>query len=57
MHRYSFPKADTAHLILVLVHGIYNHTDKNVWTFVRDVSSRKALENLNWKLDETQPPN
>ncbi len=27
------------------------------WTFVRDVSSRKALDNLNWKLDETQPPN
>lgn len=29
----------------------------DVWTFVRDVSSRKALEDLNWKLDETQPPN
>lgn len=29
----------------------------DVWTFVRDVSSRKALENVNWKLDETQPPN
>lgn len=29
----------------------------DVWTFVRDVSNRKALENLNWKLDETQPPN
>lgn len=29
----------------------------DVWTFVRDVSSRKALDNLNWKLDETQPPN
>lgn len=27
------------------------------WTFVRDVSNRRALENLNWKLDETQPPN
>lgn len=35
MHRYTFPKADTAHLILDLVHGIYNHADKNVWTFVR----------------------
>ena len=29
----------------------------DVWTFVRDVSSRKALENVNWKLDETQQPN
>lgn len=35
MHRYTFPKADTAHVILDLVHGIYNHADKNVWTFVR----------------------
>jgi hypothetical protein len=23
------------HVILDLVHGIYNHGDKNVWTFVR----------------------
>ena len=35
MHRYTFPKADTAHVILDLVHGIYNHADKNVWTFIR----------------------
>ncbi|QQR85927.1 MAG: GH92 family glycosyl hydrolase [Flavobacteriales bacterium] len=35
MHRYTFPKSDTAHVILDLVHGIYNHADKNVWTFVR----------------------
>lgn len=35
MHRYTFPRADTAHVILDLVHGIYKHADKNVWTFVR----------------------
>lgn len=35
MHRYLFPRRDSAHVILDLVHGIYNHTDKNVWTFVR----------------------
>ncbi|MEO8066353.1 MAG: GH92 family glycosyl hydrolase [Flavobacteriales bacterium] len=35
MHRYTFPKLDSAHVILDLVHGIYNHADKNVWTFVR----------------------
>lgn len=29
----------------------------DVWTFSRDVSSRKALDNPNWRLDETQPPN
>jgi len=35
MHRYTFPRAETGHVILDLVHGIYNHVDKNVWTFVR----------------------
>ena len=35
MHRYSFPESGTGHVILDLVHGIYNHADKNVWTFVR----------------------
>ncbi len=35
LHRYTFPHLDSAHVILDLVHGIYNHADKNVWTFVR----------------------
>ncbi|KAA9339059.1 glycoside hydrolase family 92 protein [Hymenobacter busanensis] len=36
MHQYTFPQAtDQAHLILDLMHGIYNYPDKNVWTFVR----------------------
>ncbi len=35
-HQYTFPKAsDDAHIILDLMHGIYNYDDKNVWTFVR----------------------
>lgn len=34
-HRYTFPKSDNAHIILDLMAGIYNHKDKNVWTFVR----------------------
>ena len=29
----------------------------DVWTFGRDVSSKRALSNPNWRLDETQPPN
>jgi predicted lipid-binding transport protein (Tim44 family) len=29
----------------------------DVWTFSRDVSSQRALDNPNWKLEETQPPN
>lgn len=35
MHRYTYPGRDSAHVILDLVHGIYNHADKNVWTYVR----------------------
>ncbi len=35
MHRYTFPARDSVQLILDLVHGIYKHSDKNVWTFVR----------------------
>ena len=29
----------------------------DIWTFSRDVSSKRALDNPNWKLVETQPPN
>ncbi|RYZ21854.1 MAG: glycoside hydrolase family 92 protein [Chitinophagaceae bacterium] len=35
LHRYTFRKGGPAHIILDLVHGIYNHAQKNVWTFVR----------------------
>lgn len=35
VHQYTFPKSDDAHIILDLMHGIYNYEDKNVWTFVR----------------------
>lgn len=34
-HQYTFPESDNAHIILDLMHGIYNYEDKNVWTFVR----------------------
>lgn len=35
LHRYTFQKGGPAHLILDLVYNIYNHSQKNVWTFVR----------------------
>ena len=35
MHRYTFPAADQAHIILDMVHGIYPYEGKNVWTFLR----------------------
>ncbi|MBS1566228.1 MAG: glycoside hydrolase family 92 protein, partial [Bacteroidetes bacterium] len=34
-HQYTFPKTGDAHIILDLMHGIYNYEDKNVWTFIR----------------------
>lgn len=34
-HQYTFPKSDNAHVILDLMHGIYNYEEKNVWTFLR----------------------
>jgi predicted alpha-1,2-mannosidase len=38
LHRYTFPRTETGHVILDLVHGIYNYPDKNVWTWVRVVN-------------------
>lgn len=35
VHRYTFPAADQAHIILDLIHGIYNYEGKNIWTYVR----------------------
>lgn len=34
-HQYTFPKSDEAHFILDMMYSIYNHEDKNVWTFIR----------------------
>jgi len=34
-HQYTFPASTESHIILDLMYGIYNHEDKNVWTFVR----------------------
>ena len=34
-HRYTFPKSDSAHIILDLTANIYNYEGKNVWTFLR----------------------
>ena len=42
-HQYTFQKSDNAHIILDLMHGIYNYDDKNVWTFVRVESDRRIV--------------
>ena len=35
IHRYTFGSGGEAHIILDMVHGIYNYENKNVWTFIR----------------------
>ena len=35
VHRYTFNKGGDAHVILDMMHGIYNYDGKNVWTFIR----------------------
>ena len=35
IHKYTFPKSDESHIILDLVHGIYNYPGKNIWTHLR----------------------
>ena len=37
-HQYTFPASDSAHIILDLMHGIYNYPDKNVWTYLHVVN-------------------
>ena len=34
-HKYTFPSNEEAHIILDMIHGIYNYEAKNVWTFIR----------------------
>lgn len=35
VHRYTFIDGGDAHIILDMIHGIYNYDGKNVWTFLR----------------------
>jgi len=35
VHRYTFNRGGEVHLILDMVHGIYNYDGKNIWTFIR----------------------
>jgi len=35
VHRYTFIQGGDSHIILDMVHGIYNYDGKNVWTFIR----------------------
>ncbi|MEZ5305724.1 MAG: GH92 family glycosyl hydrolase [Pyrinomonadaceae bacterium] len=43
VHRYTFPESDDAHIILDLMHGIYDYAGKNVWTFARVEGDRRIV--------------
>jgi predicted alpha-1,2-mannosidase len=34
-HQYTFPKTDSAHIILDMIHGIYNYDGKVIWSYLR----------------------
>jgi predicted alpha-1,2-mannosidase len=34
-HQYTFPKTDSAHIILDMMHGIYNYDGKVLWAYLR----------------------
>jgi predicted alpha-1,2-mannosidase len=42
-HQYTFPKSDSAHIVLDLMAGIYNYPDKNVWTYLRMVNDSTVV--------------
>ena len=42
-HQYTFPKSDSAHIILDLTAGIYNYPDKNVWTYLRRINDSTVV--------------
>ena len=35
VHQYTFPKSDSARIVLDLMYNIYNHDEKDVWSFLR----------------------
>jgi predicted alpha-1,2-mannosidase len=55
-HQYTFPKTDEANIILDLVHGIYNYSEKNIWTVVRvenDTLITGYRQTLGWARTKT----
>jgi predicted alpha-1,2-mannosidase len=55
-HQYTFPKTEEAHVILDLMHGIYNYPEKNIWTVVRvenDTLVTGYRQTLGWARTKT----
>lgn len=43
VHRYTFPKSDSAHVILDLSHAIYNTDDKVLWSAIRVGDDKRII--------------
>jgi putative alpha-1,2-mannosidase len=43
LHQYTFEKGGDAHIILDLMHGIYEYEGKNVWTYARVVDDHTVV--------------
>lgn len=42
-HQYTFANGGEAHIVLDLMHGIYNYEGKNVWTYARVVNDHTVV--------------
>jgi len=42
-HRYTFGEAGEAHILLDMMHGIYNYEGKNLWSFIRVEGDRRIV--------------
>lgn len=42
-HQYTFPKTDNAHIILDMMHGIYNYPKKNRWSYLRVINDSTVV--------------
>lgn len=57
IHRYTYPKQDSANVIVDLIHGIYNYPGKNVRTYLRVLDSVTLIgfrETNGWARNRTQ---
>ena len=42
-HQYTFPKSDSAQIVLDMMYGIYNYPGKNVWTYLRVINDTTVV--------------
>ncbi|ANI90165.1 sugar hydrolase [Arachidicoccus ginsenosidimutans] len=56
-HQYTFPKSDSAHIILDLMYSIYNYPGKDVWTYVHVLNDTTVVgyrQTRGWARNRTE---